>query len=172
MTRTTALLASRIWWMDRKGSRAFSELEGTGHRLHPVVRIVLESGLLNAVFLFAFVMTLAFGSSSLEIMSEMVSVPIACKAQTRALQFRCTDVSKANIPSYRARRCVDLSSPSSYSVLGSSAKVVLRPPCLHSAGTSPGRTALYDLGEARALRVRRQRIRKWPHRLQIPLSGS
>ena len=41
-------------------------------QLTPIVRIILESGLLNAAFLFAFVMTLAFGSSSLEIMSEMV----------------------------------------------------------------------------------------------------
>ena len=38
------------------------------------MRIILESGLINAAFLFAFVMTLAFGSTSLEIMSEMVSV--------------------------------------------------------------------------------------------------
>ena len=71
---STALLASRIWWMDRQGSRVIAEIAGSEHRLHPAVRIILESGLLNAAFLFAFVMTLAFGSSSLEIMSEMVSI--------------------------------------------------------------------------------------------------
>ena len=50
--------------MDRQGSRAITEVEGSEHRLklHPVVRIILESGLLNAAFLFAFVMKLAFGS--------------------------------------------------------------------------------------------------------------
>ncbi|KAI0688114.1 hypothetical protein C8T65DRAFT_746773 [Cerioporus squamosus] len=67
----TSLLASRIWYMDCTGMHAL-DLEGTEHKLTPVVRIVLESGLLNAVFLFqAFMMTLAFSSTSLEIMSKM-----------------------------------------------------------------------------------------------------
>ncbi|RDX54047.1 hypothetical protein OH76DRAFT_1059011 [Lentinus brumalis] len=66
----TSLLASRIWYMDRTGTHAL-DLEGAEHKLTPVIRIILESGLLNAAFLFAFVMTLAFGSTSLEIMSEM-----------------------------------------------------------------------------------------------------
>ncbi|RPD58989.1 hypothetical protein L226DRAFT_572399 [Lentinus tigrinus ALCF2SS1-7] len=66
----TSLLAIRIWYTDRTGTHAL-DLEGSEHKLTPVIRIILESGLINAAFLFAFVMTLAFGSTSLEIMSEM-----------------------------------------------------------------------------------------------------
>ena len=50
----------------------------------PVVRIVLESGLINAAFLFAFVMTLASGSSSLETMSEMVRLPLRAASRPRS----------------------------------------------------------------------------------------
>ncbi len=49
--------------------------EPSQSRLSPIVRIVLESGMLNAAYLFAYVMTLNFGSQGLEIMSEMVRVP-------------------------------------------------------------------------------------------------
>lgn len=66
-----ALLAYRIWSIDRQvqasGARSASQ-----SRLNPVVRIVMESGLANAAYLFVFVMTLEFGSQALEIMSEMV----------------------------------------------------------------------------------------------------
>ncbi|KAH9945032.1 uncharacterized protein BXZ73DRAFT_96020 [Epithele typhae] len=80
----TSLLAFRIWWVDREMNNVLSgsqtaELEGPfgGQQsaLTPVVRIVLESGLINAAYLFAYVMTLAFGSQSLELMSEM-AVPL------------------------------------------------------------------------------------------------
>ena len=53
------------------------DCEGSEHKLTPIARIILESGLLNAAFLFAFVMTVVFGSSSLEIMSEMVSITVS-----------------------------------------------------------------------------------------------
>lgn len=36
------------------------------------MRIILESGLINAAYLFVMVMTLEFGSEILELMSEMV----------------------------------------------------------------------------------------------------
>lgn len=49
--------------------------EPSQSRLSPIVRIVLESGMLNAAYLFAYVMTLNFGSQGLEIMSEMVRTP-------------------------------------------------------------------------------------------------
>ena len=39
----------------------------------PLVRIVLESGAVNAAFLFAFVMMLVLNLPSLELVSEMVS---------------------------------------------------------------------------------------------------
>ena len=64
-----ALLAFRIWWVDRRLSNAG---EVSRSSLTPVVRIVLESGIINAAYLFAYVMTLEFGSEGLEIMSEMV----------------------------------------------------------------------------------------------------
>ena len=44
--------------------------------LVPIVCIVLESGILNAVYLFVYKMTLNFGSQGLEIMSEMVRIAI------------------------------------------------------------------------------------------------
>ena len=51
-----ALMASRIWYMDRNRSLVLDR-EGSEHKLTPIARIILESGLLNAAFLFAFVMT-------------------------------------------------------------------------------------------------------------------
>lgn len=42
------------------------------------MRIVMESGLANAAYLFVFVMTLEFGSQALEIMSEMVCLCSPC----------------------------------------------------------------------------------------------
>lgn len=54
------------------------DCEGSEHKLTPIARIILESGLLNAAFLFAFVMTVVFSSSSLEIMSEMASIKSGC----------------------------------------------------------------------------------------------
>ena len=68
-----ALLAFRIWHVDHQ--RAQLVEEAAGSRLTPVVRIILESGAINAATLFAFVMTLSFGSQGLEVMSEMVCVP-------------------------------------------------------------------------------------------------
>lgn len=69
-------MASRIWYLGRNRSHVL-DCEGSEHKLTPIARIILESGLLNAAFLFAFVMTVVFGSSSLEIMSEMVSITVS-----------------------------------------------------------------------------------------------
>jgi len=68
----TSMLAYRIWSVDRETKNA---LAANSSRLSPIVRIILESGIINAAYLFAYVMTLEFGSEGLEIMSEM-SVPL------------------------------------------------------------------------------------------------
>ena len=52
------------------------------------MRIILESGLFNAAFLFAFVMTLAFGSTSLEIMSEMVRARMSLRLDAACSTLR------------------------------------------------------------------------------------
>ncbi|KAI9061592.1 hypothetical protein FKP32DRAFT_1575597 [Trametes sanguinea] len=69
----TSMLAFRIWSVDRSMKTVMEP--GRKSRLSPIVRIVLESGLLNAAYLFVYVMTLEFGSEGLEIMSEM-AVPL------------------------------------------------------------------------------------------------
>ena len=68
---SVALLAYRIWSQSHVAPFPTTYQTKT-RRFAPVMRIILESGLINAAFLFAFVMTLVFGSSSLEIMSSMV----------------------------------------------------------------------------------------------------
>ncbi|TBU38607.1 hypothetical protein BD309DRAFT_874014 [Dichomitus squalens] len=67
----TSLLAFRIWYVDRQ--RAHVAIDSPGSSLTPIIRIILESGAINAATLFAFVMTLSFGSQGLEIMSEMAT---------------------------------------------------------------------------------------------------
>lgn len=70
------MLAYRIWSVDRDMKKLNIETEsepGRRSSLSPILRIILESGLINAAYLFAYVMTLEFGSQGLEIMSEMVS---------------------------------------------------------------------------------------------------
>ncbi|KAH9940727.1 uncharacterized protein BXZ73DRAFT_98556 [Epithele typhae] len=70
---STSLLASRIWYVNRSSANVLAG--GADGGLWPVVRIVLESGFINAVFLFAFVMIIAANSSALELVSEM-AVPV------------------------------------------------------------------------------------------------
>ncbi|KAI0628050.1 hypothetical protein C8Q77DRAFT_1068729 [Trametes polyzona] len=76
----TSLLAYRIWSIERKLKSAM-DTRGTTmsalppSRISPLIRIVLESGLMNAAYLFVFLMTLEFGSQALEIISEM-AVPL------------------------------------------------------------------------------------------------
>ena len=65
------MLAFRIWYVDHQMEKITSERVDS--RLLPIVRIILESGIINAAYLFVYVMTLNFGSQGLEIMSEMVS---------------------------------------------------------------------------------------------------
>ncbi|KAI0675870.1 hypothetical protein C8Q78DRAFT_354923 [Trametes maxima] len=74
----TSLLAYRIWSIDRQLTGVLNVEFGDQSRLSPIARIILESGLMNAAYLFVFVMTLEFGSQALEIMSEMVSMPRPC----------------------------------------------------------------------------------------------
>ena len=73
--------------MDRAAVNAL-EMEEPEHKLTPIVRIILESGLINAAFLFAFVMTLVFGSSSLEIMSEMVRARMSLRLDAACSTLR------------------------------------------------------------------------------------
>ena len=83
--------------MDRAAVNAL-EMEEPEHKLTPIVRIILESGLLNAAFLFAFVMTLVFGSTSLEIMSMMVRPPAALRCFPLALaQLSCARAGNAHV---------------------------------------------------------------------------
>ncbi|KAI0730814.1 hypothetical protein C8Q76DRAFT_833457 [Earliella scabrosa] len=68
----TSLLAYRIWSTDRAVVQVMNlDLRSEHHRLTPILRIVLESGAINAALLSAFVIAAAFESPSLEIMSEM-----------------------------------------------------------------------------------------------------
>ena len=66
------LLATRIWYVDRQ--RAHLAAEAAGSNLTPIVRVILESGAINAATLLAFVITLSIGSQGLEVISEMVSI--------------------------------------------------------------------------------------------------
>ncbi|KAI0673994.1 hypothetical protein C8Q78DRAFT_1068177 [Trametes maxima] len=70
----TSLLAFRIWSIDRRLKSAL-ESEADNSRLTPIVRIILESGLINAAYLFVMVVTLEAKSEVLELMSEM-AVPL------------------------------------------------------------------------------------------------
>lgn len=70
-----ALLAYRIWSTDRAVVQVMNlDLRSEHHRLTPILRIVLESGAINAALLSAFVIAAAFESPGLEIVSEMVRV--------------------------------------------------------------------------------------------------
>ncbi|KAH9851892.1 hypothetical protein C2E23DRAFT_869038 [Lenzites betulinus] len=71
----TSLLAYRIWSIDHQVKDALHTIDVPQSRLSPIVRIILESGVMNAAYLFVFVMTLEFGTQALEIMSEM-AVPL------------------------------------------------------------------------------------------------
>lgn len=69
---SAALLAFRIWQVERQ-CRQVVQLGSTS--LVSVLRLVLESGALNAAYLLAYVITLVSGSEGLESMSELVSLP-------------------------------------------------------------------------------------------------
>ena len=47
-------------------------MAGSGSSLVPVLRIVVESGAMNAAYLFVYTMTLVTGTEALETMAEMV----------------------------------------------------------------------------------------------------
>ncbi|KAI0738427.1 hypothetical protein C8Q80DRAFT_243316 [Daedaleopsis nitida] len=66
----TSLLAFRIWSVDRNTNKAILSRSST-RTLFPVVRIVLESGLINAAYLFAFMMVVAFDPSVAELMCDV-----------------------------------------------------------------------------------------------------
>ena len=65
----TALIAYRIWTFNREGRDVLRKMRSS---TTPVIRIVLESGAVNAAFLFVFVMVVVNNSPSLELVSEMV----------------------------------------------------------------------------------------------------
>ncbi|KAF5372441.1 hypothetical protein D9757_009925 [Collybiopsis confluens] len=67
----TSLLAFKIWSVDRH-LRGMVEVQSTS-ALTPVVRIIMESGMLNVAYLFAYVMAIGLGSQGLELISEMAT---------------------------------------------------------------------------------------------------
>ena len=78
LTSTPALLAFRIWNINHQREKATRAPTGLNSRsvTAPIVRIVLESGAINAAFLFAFVMMLVENSPSLELVSNMVCLSV------------------------------------------------------------------------------------------------
>ncbi|KAG6916334.1 hypothetical protein DXG01_007317 [Tephrocybe rancida] len=78
---STGLLAYRIYTVRKESSRinpsTYTDAEGTrasreGHKsLRPILYIILESGALNAAYLFAYTMCLVTKTQGLEVMSEM-----------------------------------------------------------------------------------------------------
>ncbi len=65
------LLAFRIWSVDRKTNKAILTRASTA-TLFPVVRIVLESGIMNAAYMFAFMMIVVFDPAAAELMCDLV----------------------------------------------------------------------------------------------------
>ncbi|THH13190.1 hypothetical protein EW146_g7005 [Bondarzewia mesenterica] len=66
---STALLAFKIWQVDRAAKRLMA---GSGSTLLPILGIVVESGVMNAAYLLAYTITLVTGTEALETMAEMV----------------------------------------------------------------------------------------------------
>ena len=79
-TLATALLAYRIWKVDHEMKGAMTDRVMTvmhnNSALNPVVRIILESGVINAAYLLVYVLTLEYGTEGIEIMSELVSISL------------------------------------------------------------------------------------------------
>ena len=63
------MLAFRIWLIDREVQAI---LPARSTSLMPVMRIILESGLINVAYLFAFVLVVEFGPEAFELMCDMV----------------------------------------------------------------------------------------------------
>ena len=73
-----ALLAFRIWQVDRR-TRA---LMGTStSSLMPIVKILIESGAINAAYLFVYNVSLLSGSEALEFMAQVVRFHLAHAAK-------------------------------------------------------------------------------------------
>ncbi|KAA1475109.1 hypothetical protein DENSPDRAFT_409024 [Dentipellis sp. KUC8613] len=71
---STILLAGRIWQHDRATRRVIHVTESA---LTPILRIVIESGAMNATYLLVWTLTLATKSQALETMAEMATVMFA-----------------------------------------------------------------------------------------------
>ncbi|KAF9472744.1 hypothetical protein BDN70DRAFT_886614 [Pholiota conissans] len=69
----TSLLAFRIWQVDRRNRII---LGGSTSTLMPIVKILIESGAINAAYLFVYNVTLLSGSQALEFMAQ-VATPIS-----------------------------------------------------------------------------------------------
>jgi len=69
----TSLLAFRIWQVDR---RTRAVLGTSTSSLMPIVKILIESGAINAAYLFIYNVTLLSGSQALEFMAQ-VATPIS-----------------------------------------------------------------------------------------------
>ncbi|TFY61752.1 hypothetical protein EVG20_g6942 [Dentipellis fragilis] len=71
---STILLAGKIWQHDRATRRVIRVTESA---LTPILRIVIESGAMNATYLLVWTLTLATKSQALETMAEMATVMFA-----------------------------------------------------------------------------------------------
>ncbi|EPQ55568.1 hypothetical protein GLOTRDRAFT_128796 [Gloeophyllum trabeum ATCC 11539] len=72
---STALAAFRIWHRSRKTAKVVG---ATTSSLMPVVKIVVESGALNAAYMLANTITLAAGTEGLETMAELGTPLVGC----------------------------------------------------------------------------------------------
>lgn len=63
------LLAYKIYQVDKANKEL---LDSSGSGLIPIIRIVIESGALNATFLLIYTITLVTGTEALETVAEMV----------------------------------------------------------------------------------------------------
>ncbi|KDR71350.1 hypothetical protein GALMADRAFT_144035 [Galerina marginata CBS 339.88] len=69
---STGLLSYKIWTADRN-LRKTLPISSTGRRLTPVLRIVLESGIVNTLYLLAYTVILDNGMDGIAIMASIVT---------------------------------------------------------------------------------------------------
>ncbi|KDR71433.1 hypothetical protein GALMADRAFT_143710 [Galerina marginata CBS 339.88] len=69
---STGLLSYKIWTADRN-LRKTLPISSTGRRLTPVLRIVLESGIVNTLYLLAYTIILDNGTDGIAIMSNLAT---------------------------------------------------------------------------------------------------
>lgn len=96
---STSLLAFKIWQVDRAARRFMA---GSGSSLVPVLRIVVESGAMNAAYLFVYTMTLVTGTEALETMAEMATAVISIIATLLIIRVQTNAEREARYTTGRA----------------------------------------------------------------------